>query len=131
MGLFSNWGKKSTGTSREIEFNRKKVQKELIDLGKVLYEVRNDETSRLFCAYIQKMMNLEILQLSEQRELTSESYAFTRGRIEALKGVLITREKFIDDRKRAKETKVKESKSDHESKRSYIRPQTTPAGLSI
>lgn len=126
MGLFSRFFKKNAVfTERELFFNKDRVQADIMKHSSALYDYRSDQSHKVYSDYVRSLLNLEILRLADMKPGTLEAYANQRGRIDALKQVLDLREKFIQDKKVAKET------GEVESKRSYLRTPATSAGLSI
>lgn len=127
MGLFSKWRAKKPGvfTAKELTFNRTKLQAEIVKHSAALYDYRVDHGHKVYSDYVRSLLNLEILRLSEVKPTSLDAYAYQRGKIDALRQVLDLREKFIQDKKVAKETGEKEGA------RSYVRPPATSAGLAI
>jgi hypothetical protein len=122
MGLFSKVTK--VFAEREIEFNRLMIHKRIIGLADDLFEYRGEKSHEVFADYVRQTLNLEILTLSEGKDVGPEAYAYKRGRIDALRSLLNLREKNILDKKNAKATKGPEAK------RTYIRPPAISAGMS-
>lgn len=120
--LFQKRGKFS---SRELVFNRTKLQADMMKNMDALNDYRADQSHRIFVDYLRNLLNLEILRMAEGRPSTPESVAVQRGRIEGLRHALDFREKFIEDKKVQKETKAPAGT------RSYVRSPATTAGLSI
>lgn len=127
MGLFSKWRTEKPGvfTAKEMTFNRTKLQAEIVKHSASLYDYRADQSHKVYSDYVRSLLNLEILRLSEVKPTSLDAYAHQRGKIDALRQVLDLREKFIQDKKVAKETGEKEGA------RSYVRSPATSAGLSI
>lgn len=132
MGLFSKFKRRPKVKifgERELEFSRAALNKAVIKLSEDLYHYRHDTAHTVFSEYLRAVLNLEILSLSEGK-WESADFAYQRGRVDGLRHALNLREKFIMDKETMRHAKVK---SDHEAKRSYVRPvqPTTAAGLSI
>jgi hypothetical protein len=119
MGLFSKYfGEKEP--SDLFEFNRAELQKEISKVAASLYDTRHEEGHVKLVTFLEKSMNLEILALSAAKELTAEAYAYRRGKIDAIKAVLLAREQALANSKKAAETKGTKSPSDNPAKRSYL-----------
>jgi hypothetical protein len=136
MGLFSKWFAKRQAptpalfSERELEFNKKKLQDDLIRQSEKLYEYRSDESHRVFSDYVRQVLNLELLQLAEGK-MDLESYAYRRGRVDALRNVINAREVHIQNKEMLRKSEVKDPDA-QEAKRSYVRRATaTNAGLSV
>lgn len=114
---------------RDLEFNKASLQKAIVKHSEDLYAFRHDESHKVFVDYLRQLLNLEILNLAEGK-LDQETFAYHRGRIEALRGALNLRETFIADKETIRKSKDK-SPDQQEGKRSYVRPPSTQAGLSI
>jgi hypothetical protein len=129
MGLFSKKAKpEPLFAEREIEFNRKKLNDEIVALSGTLYDYRHDESHKLYTGYLQRMLNLEVLAFSEGKVTSEADMAYRKGRIAGIRDVLNAREVFIANRDAHREKKEKGSQ---EAKRSYVRSPSTQAGLSI
>lgn len=129
MGLFSR-KKDKTSIGLALEFNRQALQLSITKLAEDLHDYRNDPGHEVFYEYLQKLLNLEILTLAEAKTRDAETYSYYRGRIDALRHALNLRDKFILDQKTIRGADAKKGKTDHQSKRSYIRPPVTSAGMS-
>lgn len=128
MGLF-NRGKEEKPKALDLNYSVEALEKQIRDLARPLHEYRNDTPSKVFVSYIFRLMNLEILKMSTGRELTGEAYAYRRGRVDALRELLSTREAYISHEENAKS---KDKQTDHKAKRTYFkRPKPSTAGLSI
>lgn len=130
MDLFSKilrffFGRRMLFSQRDMVFNRGKLEGDIVKHSAMLYDYRTDQSHKVFSEYLRSLLNLEILKLSEVKLTTPETFAYQRGRIEGLRHALDLREKFIQDKKVAKET------GQEESKRSYVRQPATSAGLAI
>lgn len=113
-----------------FDFNRETIHKELSRVAEKLYDVRVDEGFKVLRTFLEKSMNLDILMLSEKKELTSEAYAYQRGKIDGARNLLIAVDQAIANSRKAMETKGKSKSSDNPAKRSYIRPRAVgQAGL--
>jgi len=125
MGLFS----KKNKALREIKYTIQEVRKDLVKCRKAIYDSRESEGHRDFVSFVEKLRNLEILQLAHIKDVTTESHAYHRGRIEALTNILNVRETYIEDMKTTL-AKDKKSKTENKLARSYIK-KPSQAGLSI
>jgi hypothetical protein len=125
MGLFS---KKHIPIKIDLDYDIRAVDKGLVRFGAEFYETRQDVGTSVFVKYTHKLLNLEILKLSTSKDLSGDSFAYQRGRVDALKDLINKREAYLADESNAR-AKDKSAATDHKSKRSYIsRPST--AGLS-
>lgn len=130
MGLWSRFVHLFIGvfrvfSAREMEFNRKKLEGEIVKHSSHLFDYRSEQSHKVFSDYVRSLLNLEILKLSELKPTTLDAFAYQRGRIDALRQVLDLREKFILDKKEERKT------GEEGSRRSYVRQPATSAGLSI
>lgn len=129
MGLFSR--KKKETVYPEIEFNKDKLNRNISKFQSRLFASRSSESHKDFVQFIESLRNLEILNLTTSKDLSSEAYHYHRGRVESLGDLLNIRQKFIEDLKYQKSKEAAKS-SETQEKRSYTsRPRPTSAGLSI
>ncbi len=135
MGLFSRWFGRSRldvtalFETRDLEFNRERLQKAIVKQSESLYEYRNDESHRIFAEYVRYLLNLEILLIAEGK-LDAESYSYRRGRVDALRNVLNARETFVQNKENLRKSPTK-GPGEQEAKRTYLRAPSSQAGLSI
>lgn len=130
MGLFSR--KKEISGSKILTMDLKALRIELERLGQELSDRRTDPTSQVFVAYITKLLNKEILELSTAKELNGEAYAYRRGRVQVLQDLLNTRQIFIS-RKEHATPKDSKNRPDPQAKkkRAYMtRSRRGSAGMS-
>jgi len=138
MGLFSSWFRRQPKalslealfTEREFEFNRERLDRAIVKQSEALYEYRNDESHKVFADYVRHILNREMLLLADAKQTTPEAYAYHRGRIDALRTVLNTRETYIQNKENLRKSPTK-GPGEQEAKRSYVRAPSTQAGLSI
>jgi len=130
MGLLS----KIFGEKRQqglVVFSRNEILKSISKVADTFNEVKGQEGHQNLVTFLEMSMNLDILALSEQKELTSEAYAYRRGKIDAIRNVLISREQAIANSKKEKETRNNKKPSEHPAKRSYVpRPRVVGSGIS-
>lgn len=127
MGLLDKIWKKERNTDL-FEFNRNTLLKEIDKVARRFNELKGSEGQQDIIAYIEMSMNLGIIALAEQKELTSEAYAYRRGQIDALRNVLIARETAIANSQKEKETKGQGKPSDNSQKRSYLKRDRRAVG---
>lgn len=116
-------------TEREMEFNRKKLETDIVRQSEQLYDYRNDESHRVYTDYLRSALNLEVLRLTDGK-VPDVDYAYHRGRVDALRAVLNTREVAIQNKEMLRRSEGKDPQA-QEAKRSYVRAPATSAGLSI
>lgn len=129
MGLFNRLKKQKPLEEREFVFNKDLLRKKAAKLSRVFYGYRKDEGHQKFVQYIETAIDLEMLEMTHTKELSSEAYAYHRGRIDSLRSILSYREKYILDGERAKKIKDSKEKTENSGMRRYATPPTA-AGLS-
>lgn len=119
MGLFSRKPREVVVAS-ELKYNISELHRDMESLRKNIYDTRMGEGHKVFAKFVQTMRNLELLKMANSKEMTQESHAYHRGRIDALSGILSMRETCIADIKQIK-TKDKKSRAENPIVRNYAR----------
>ena len=117
MGLFSR-KKKVEPTYARIEFNHQELCKQITKIASTFFDYKGMDAHESVFKFLDLSLNLAILESATMKEPTVESMAYQRGKIDAIKNILLAREKAISDERQAKAAKA--SKSGHKSKRSYL-----------
>lgn len=131
MALFSKWFKPKGQffSAREMQFNRSLLLKDIGKLQEELFERKDDPSHHLFVEYLQKLLNLEVLSLSDSRERSADAYAFARGRVEGIRHAINTREEFIVKEKAVRAAKGKKTQAET-LQRPYFRQPPMSVGMS-
>lgn len=128
MGLF-NKVKEHYFTAKEMQYNRKLLMDDIAKLQEELYE-RKDETShQIFCTFLQKLLNLEVLNLSESKDRSPDAYAFSRGKVEGLRHAINVRDEFIARERAVRSAKGKKTQAEALHK-PYFRQPPMSVGMS-
>jgi hypothetical protein len=122
MGLFSR-KKTAIKASSDLKYNMAELHADMEKIRARIYDTRDGEGHKVFLKFVEKLRNLELLQLASTKEMTSTAHAYHRGRIEALSSVLAMREVCISDMKHIIATKS--AKSEKSTVRNYINPART------
>jgi hypothetical protein len=123
MGLFSR-KPAVIAASSELKYNISEIHKDMEKLRARIYDTRDGEGHKVFLKFVEKLRNLELLQMASTKEMTSSSHAYHRGRIEALSSVLAMRDVCISDMKEIR-AKDKNSRAEKSTVRNYINPART------
>jgi len=131
MVRFFKWGKKvkllENNHLTSYEFNSSKLKGEIANIASKFYDYRNDTAHKLFASFLEKSVNLAMLELSDSRELTEAEYAYRRGRIDSIRGILLGVDRAISVESRESEAKADPKGADHKAKQSYLR-KSRPIG---